>query len=116
MADPSEGREPDTEPLDILLLEDADPADCDQGRLGHPAQAVNYLLELLAGPDGPDGPAKPVPCPECRRQLQLEPGFYRGNPAVREIRPDGKSLIYMLHPELTKSLAKGLKIQDQHPQ
>ena len=99
--------------LTLLLLEDGDAADCGQGSRGHPAQAVNYLLELLADPDCP---ALTIHCPQCQRQPEFEPGFYQGNPAVREIPSDGKALIYMLHPELVKSLVKGLKIQEQSPQ
>ena len=70
-------------------------------------------MELLADPDRL---APLTHCPQCQRQREFEPGLYQGNPAIREIRPDGKSLIYMLHPELAKSLAKGLKIQEQNPQ
>ena len=113
MAEPRENRNTAEGLLTILLLEDGDAADCAQGALGHPAQAVNYLLELLADPACP---APPTHCPQCHRQMEFEPGFYRGNPAVREILPDGKSLIYMLHPELAKSLVNGLKIQERNPQ
>ena len=113
MAEPKENRNAAEGLLTILLLEDGAAADCAQGALGHPAQAVNYLLELLADPDRP---TPPIHCPQCQRQPEFEPGFYRGNPAVREIRPDGKALIYMLHPELAKSLVKGLKIQEHNPQ
>lgn len=113
MAEPRENRNAAEGLLTILLLEDGAAADCALGALGHPAQAVNFLLELLAAPDRP---APTIHCPQCQRRPEFEPGFYPGNPAVREILPDGKSLIYMLHPELAKSLVKSLKIQEQNPQ
>lgn len=97
------------DPLALLLLEDRDAAACDQGRAGHPALGVNRLLELLADPDHPGAP---VQCPQCRRPLEFETGFYKGQPALREILPDGTALIYMLHPELTASLRHGLQSKD----
>ena len=93
-------------PLALLLLEDRDAAACDRGRAGPPALGVNRLLELLIDPDHP---GQPMQCPECQRQLQFETGFYKGQPALREILSDGTALIYMLHPELTASLLRGLQ-------
>lgn len=94
------------DPLALLLREDRAAADCDQGRAGHPDLGVNRLLELLADPD--DLVAL-VQCPQCCRQLQFETGFYKGQPALREILPNGTALIYMLHPELTAALRRGLQ-------
>lgn len=44
MAEPRENRNAAEGLLTLLLLEDGADADCDQDVLGHPAQAVNYLL------------------------------------------------------------------------
>lgn len=95
--------------LALLLLDDRDAVDCDRGRAGHPALVVNHLLELLSDPDAPGAP---VQCPQCRRQWEFETGFYKGQPALREILPNGTALIFLLHPELTASLRHGLQSKD----
>ena len=92
--------------LALLLRDDRDVVDCDQGRAGHPALGVNRLLELLADPADP---GTPVQCPQCRRPLEFETGFYKGQPDLREILPYGTALIFLLHPELTASLLRGLQ-------
>lgn len=94
------------DPLALLLREDREAADCGRGRTGHPALVLNHLLELLIGPDHL---GQPMQCPECQRQLQFEAGFYKGQPALREILPHGTALIFMLHPELTAALLRGLQ-------
>lgn len=94
------------EPLALLLREDRAAADCGRGSAGHPAMGVNRLLELLIDPDHL---GQSMQCPECQRQLKFETGFYKGQPALREILPYGTALIFLLHPELTASLLRGLQ-------
>lgn len=103
---PKEGqnRKPSVQRDDLkVILNHADLTadDCGHGREGHPSLAMSHLLDRIYDPAVK---VTTPPCNQCGTPPPFHPGFYRDQAAVREILPDGRGIIYLLHPDFTAEL------------